>query len=56
MTMDEDGEREASKASEAPMPKQRQTKAKGKPLKTRRAMGPKRCQGHHFGRDKNCAM
>ena len=39
--MDEDGEREVSEASEAPIPKQRQTNGKGKPSKMRQAQVPK---------------
>ena len=38
--MDEDGEKEASEASEAPTPKQRQRKAKG-PSKMRQAQVPR---------------
>jgi len=41
MTTDEVRAREVSEASEAPMPKQRQMKAKGKPLTTRQAWVPK---------------
>jgi len=48
-TADEDGEREASEASEAPIPKQRQMKGKVKPSKTRWAWVPKRGQGYRLG-------